>query len=62
MAVDRNRIVTLHKKMRVILAARKSCIFAVKMFGRRFKSSRKLVKHATDQARAENEQSEQSVW
>ena len=62
MAVDRNRIVTLHKKVRVILAARKSSIFAVKLFGRRFKSSRKLVKHAIDQARAENEQSERSVW
>ena len=42
--------------VRVILASRKSCIFAVKLFGRWLKSSGKLVKHATDQTRAENEQ------
>ena len=33
MTVDRNSIVTLHKKVRVILARRKSCIFVVKLFG-----------------------------
>ena len=47
--------------MRVILASRKSCIFAVKLFGRWLKSSRKLVKK-TYQARAENGQFERSVW
>ena len=46
MAVDRNTIVTLHKNVKVILAQRKSCIFALKLFGRRLKNSRKLVKHA----------------
>ena len=35
MTVDRNTIVTLHKKkVRVILASQKSCIFALKLLGR----------------------------
>ena len=62
MAVDRNTVVTLHKK-----GESNSCI-AKKQHIRRetvwkvVKNSRKLVKHATDQARAENERSERSVW
>ena len=51
MAVGRNTILTLHKKVRIIFASWKSCIFTMKLFGRWLESSRKLVKHATDQAR-----------
>ena len=62
MAVDRNTIVTLHKK-----GASNSCIMkklhiCSETVWKVVKSSRKLVKHATDQARAENKQSEQSIW
>ena len=63
MAVDRNTIVTLNKKAEGwFLHRKKSCIFAMKLFGRWLKSSRKLVKHATDQVGGENEQTEWSVW
>ena len=61
MAVDINTIVTLYKKGESNFCISKSYIFAV-LFIMLLKSSRKLVKRATDQARAENEQSEQSVW
>ena len=62
MAVDRNTNVTLHKK-----GASNSCIVKKlhirrETFWKVLKSLKKLVKHATDQTRAENERSERSFF
>ena len=63
MAVDRNTIVTLHKKGESnSCVAKKLNIRSETVWNVDKKNSRNLVKHATDQARVENEQSERSVW
>ena len=62
MAVDRNTIITLNKKSESNSCIAKKLHIPLETVWRWLKSSRKLVQHATDQAKAENEQSERSVW
>ena len=58
MAIDRNTIVTLHKKGHSNSSIARSYIFAVKRFARWYKSLIILGKYAIDQVRVENKQSE----
>ena len=58
MTLDRNTIVTLHKKGHSNSSIARSCIFAVKRFARWEKSSIRQGKYAIDQVRVENIQSE----
>ena len=60
MAVGRNTIVTFYTKGESNSCIAKKLHIRLKLFGRWLKSLRKLMKHATGQARAENEQSEQA--
>ena len=58
MTIDRNTIVTLHKKGHSNFSIARSYIFAVKRFARWYKSSIRQGKYAIDQVRVENKQSE----
>ena len=57
MAIDRNTIVTLHKKGESNSCIRKKLHIRGETVFKVIKKFKELVKHATDQARAENEQS-----
>ena len=58
MTIERNTIVTLHKKGHSNSSIARSYIFAVKRFARWQKSSIRQGKYAIDQVRVENKQSE----
>ena len=62
MAIDRETIVSLHKKMRVIRPSQKSFKFGVKRSGKWSRSSGRQARHLIDRARAEREQFEPSEW
>ena len=56
--IDRNMIVTLHKKGHSNFSIAKSYVFAVKRFPKWQNSSIRQGKYAIDQVRVENKQSE----
>ena len=58
MTIDRNTIVTLHKKGPSNSSIARSYIFAVTLFARWYKSFIRQGKYAIDQVRVENKQSE----
>ena len=62
MAIDRQTIVSLHKKGESNSTIQKSFKFGVKRFGKWSRSSGRQVRHPIDRARAEREQFEPSEW
>ena len=62
MAVDRETIVSLQKRVRGIRPSQKSFKFVVKRFGKWSKSSGRQARHPIDRARAERKQFEPSEW
>ena len=62
MALDREIIVSLHKKLRVIRPSQKSFKFSVKRFGKWSRCSGRQGSHPIDRARAERKQFEPSEW
>ena len=62
MAIDRETIVSLHKKVIVILPSQKSFKFGVKRFGKWLRRSGRQARHPIDRAKAEREQVEPSKW
>ena len=62
MAVNRNTIVTLHKKGESNSCITKKLHIRSETVWKVVEKFKETLKHATDQARAENEQSERLVW
>ena len=62
MTIDRETIVSLHKKGESNTPLPKSFKLGVKRFGKWSRSSRRQARHPIDRARAEREQSEPSEW
>ena len=62
MAIDRETIVSLHKRVRVIRPSQKSFKLGVKRFGKWSRSSGRQAKRPIDRARTEREQFEPSEW
>ena len=62
MAIDRETIVSLHKRVRVIRPLQKSFKFGVIRFGKWSRSSGRKARHPINRARAEREQFKPSKW
>ena len=62
MAIDRETIVSLHKKGESNSTIAKKLQFGVKWFGKWSRSSGRQARHPIDRTRAEREQFEPSEW
>ena len=62
MAIDREAVVSLHKKGESNSTIAKELQIRVKRFGKWSRSSGRQARHSIDRARAEREQFEPSEW